>query len=208
MGMSHLLASPVSLLNSSGSAALISISLSSSSLVRGSIWIGEWEESGGEESGELGGDGIAGGAGRSKCCIWVRSPNGIMDHKQEPLEEVGGGWKREWDGGDVRLYNDPVLITLHGGGAGSTVGGGADEDPIASSSSWASWAVRSVVRFISFMVMTGYYHLIVLWEFRHSSTRQIKPWSFVMSIMMLTTVTFMPIYPQEFLWSGMETQHI
>ena len=44
-----------------------------------------------EESGELGGDGIAGGAGRSKCCIWVRSPNGIMDHKQEPLEEVGGG---------------------------------------------------------------------------------------------------------------------
>ena len=33
------------------------------------------------------------------------------------------------------LYNDLVPATLRGDGAGSTVGGGAEEDPIASSSS-------------------------------------------------------------------------
>ena len=31
------------------------------------------------------------------------------------------------------LYDDPVPATVCGGGAGSTVGGGAKEDPIASS---------------------------------------------------------------------------
>ena len=36
------------------------------------------------------------------------------------------------------LYNDPVLVTLYGGGVGSTMGGRAEEDPIASSSSQAS----------------------------------------------------------------------
>ena len=30
------------------------------------------------------------------------------------------------------LYNDPVPATLHDGGAGSTMGGGAEEDPMAS----------------------------------------------------------------------------
>ena len=35
------------------------------------------------------------------------------------------------------LYDDPVPATLHGGGAGSTVGGGAEEDPMASSLSQA-----------------------------------------------------------------------
>ena len=29
------------------------------------------------------------------------------------------------------LYNDPVLVTLCGGGAGSVMGGGAEKDPIA-----------------------------------------------------------------------------
>ena len=36
------------------------------------------------------------------------------------------------------LYDDPVPATLHGGGAGSTMGGGAEKDPMASSSSQAS----------------------------------------------------------------------
>ena len=37
------------------------------------------------------------------------------------------------------LYDDPVPVTLHSGGAGSTVGGrSTEEDPIASSSSRAS----------------------------------------------------------------------
>ena len=31
------------------------------------------------------------------------------------------------------LYDDLVPVILHGGGAGSTVGGGAEEDPMASS---------------------------------------------------------------------------
>ena len=43
--------------------------------------MGEWEKQGGEESGKLGGDGAAGGAGRSKYCIQVRSPNGVTDCK-------------------------------------------------------------------------------------------------------------------------------
>ena len=47
----------------------------------------------GEESGELGGDWMAGGTGRSKYCIQVRSPNGVVDCKWRPLEEVGGGQK-------------------------------------------------------------------------------------------------------------------
>ena len=38
----------------------------------------------------------------------------------------------------MRLYNDPVPATLHGGGAGFTVDGGTEEDPMASSSSQAS----------------------------------------------------------------------
>ena len=50
---------------------------------------------GDEESGELGGDGVVGSAGRSKYCIWIRSPDGITDHKWGPLEEVGGGWNRK-----------------------------------------------------------------------------------------------------------------
>ena len=43
--------------------------------------MGKWREPGGEESGELGGDGAAGSAGRSKYCVWVRSPNGVTDHE-------------------------------------------------------------------------------------------------------------------------------
>ena len=35
------------------------------------------------------------------------------------------------------LYNDLVPATLHGGGVGSTVGGGAKEHPMASSLSQA-----------------------------------------------------------------------
>ena len=31
-----------------------------------------------------------GGAGRSKYYVWIRSPDGVMDYKQGPLEEVGG----------------------------------------------------------------------------------------------------------------------
>ena len=57
--------------------------------------MGEWDNPGGEESGELGGDGMAGGAGRSKYCIQVGSPNGVTNHKWRPLEEVGGGQNRE-----------------------------------------------------------------------------------------------------------------
>ena len=55
----------------------------------------EWSEPGGEESGELGGDGAAGSAGGLKYCVWVRSPDGVTDHKQGPLDEVGGGQKGE-----------------------------------------------------------------------------------------------------------------
>ena len=55
----------------------------------------DWGEPGGEKSGELGGDGVAGRASRSKYCVWVESPNGVADHKWEPLEEVGGGQKGE-----------------------------------------------------------------------------------------------------------------
>ena len=38
----------------------------------------------------------------------------------------------------MRLYDNPVPATLRGGGAGSTVGGGAEEDPMASFLSRAS----------------------------------------------------------------------
>ena len=55
--------------------------------------MGEQEEPGGEESGELGGDGVAGDAGRSKYCVQVRSSNGVVDYEWRPLEEVGGGQK-------------------------------------------------------------------------------------------------------------------
>ena len=68
MAMSHLLISLVSSLNSSGRAALIFILLSSL-LVRGSMWMEKWGEPGEKESGELGGDGAAGGASESKYCI-------------------------------------------------------------------------------------------------------------------------------------------
>ena len=50
---------------------------------------------GDEEFGELGGDGAAGGAGGSKYCIQVRSPDGITDHEWGPLKKVGGGQNRE-----------------------------------------------------------------------------------------------------------------
>ena len=57
--------------------------------------MGEWEKPGDEESGKLEGNGVAGSASRSKYCVWVRSPNGIMDCEWGPLEEVGGGWNGE-----------------------------------------------------------------------------------------------------------------
>ena len=57
--------------------------------------MGEWGKLGDEESGELGGDGVAGGASRSKYCIWVRLPNGITDCEWGPLEKVGGGQNGE-----------------------------------------------------------------------------------------------------------------
>ena len=89
------------------------------------MWIVEWGKPGGEESGELEGDRVVGGAGGSKYCVWVRSPDGVMDCEQGPLEEVGGGQKGEWDKGHMGLYDDLVPVTLHGGGVGSTVGGDA-----------------------------------------------------------------------------------
>ena len=97
--------------------------------------MGNQKEPGEEESRELGGDRAASSASRSKYYIQVRSPDGVADHEWGPLEEVGGGWKGEWDDRHMGLYDDPVLVTLHGSGAGSTVGGGAEEDPIASFSS-------------------------------------------------------------------------
>ena len=36
-----------------------------------------------------------GGAGGSKYCVQVRSPDGIVDRKWGPFEEVGGGLNRE-----------------------------------------------------------------------------------------------------------------
>ena len=59
------------------------------------MWMGEWGKLGGEESGELGGDGVADNVGRLKYCVRVRSPNGVTDHEWGPLEEVGGGWNGE-----------------------------------------------------------------------------------------------------------------
>ena len=43
------------------------------------MWMVEWKELGGEESGELEGDGAAGAAGGSKYYIQVRSPDGVAD---------------------------------------------------------------------------------------------------------------------------------
>ena len=57
--------------------------------------MGELGKSRDEESGELEGDGATGGASRSKSCVWIRSPNGVADHKWEPLEEVGSGQNGE-----------------------------------------------------------------------------------------------------------------
>ena len=47
---------------------------------------GKTGEPGSKESGDLGGDGAVGGTGRSKYCIWIRSPNGVTDHKWKPLK--------------------------------------------------------------------------------------------------------------------------
>ena len=81
MAMSHLLASSVSPLNSSKSVALMSTMLSLCSLSeRGSILMGE-RKSGSEELGELGGEAPAGDVGRSKDCVWIRSPEGVVDYK-------------------------------------------------------------------------------------------------------------------------------
>ena len=57
--------------------------------------MGEWRKSGDEESGELGGDGAAGGASGSKYCVQVRSSNGVADREWRPFEEVGGGQNGE-----------------------------------------------------------------------------------------------------------------
>ena len=43
--------------------------------------MGEWRRPWGEESGKLGGDEVAGGASRSKYCVWVRSSDGVMNHE-------------------------------------------------------------------------------------------------------------------------------
>ena len=45
---------------------------------------------GDEESRELGDGRAAGGAGGSKYCVQVGSPDGATDRKWGPLEEVGG----------------------------------------------------------------------------------------------------------------------
>ena len=155
--MSHLLASPVSPLNSLGR-----------------VWFPchhlfhQWEDLyGWETRRNQGGKSLGNWEG-----IWIRSSDGVVDCEWKPLEKVGGGQKEEWDDRHVGLYDDPVPVTLHSGGAGSTMGGGAEKDWIASSLSQASWATRSVVRFILFVTMMGYYHLVILWEFRHSSTKQ------------------------------------
>ena len=52
--------------------------------------MGKWGRPGDEEFGKLEGDGVAGGASRSKYCVQVRSPNGVTDHEWGSLEEVGG----------------------------------------------------------------------------------------------------------------------
>ena len=51
--------------------------------------MGEQEEPGGEESGELGGDGVAGDAGRSKYCVQVRSSNGVWTMSGDHLRKLG-----------------------------------------------------------------------------------------------------------------------
>ena len=81
MAMRHLLASPVSPLNCSGKAALMSTMLLSSLLSeRESIQMGKGKP-GSEELRELGGEGVIDGAGRSKYCVCVRSPEGVVDHE-------------------------------------------------------------------------------------------------------------------------------
>ena len=57
--------------------------------------MGEWGEPWGEESGKLGVNEVADGAGRLKYCVWIRSPNGVTDCEWGPLEEVGSGWNRK-----------------------------------------------------------------------------------------------------------------
>ena len=52
--------------------------------------MGKWGESEEEDSGELGDDGAAGGAGRSKYCVWLRFPDGVMDHEWGPGEVPRG----------------------------------------------------------------------------------------------------------------------
>ena len=42
------------------------------------MWMGEGKSKI-EELGELGGEGVAGDASRSKYCIWVKSPKGVVD---------------------------------------------------------------------------------------------------------------------------------
>ena len=96
MAMGFLLASSVSLMNSSGRVALLSIMSSSLSSLseRRSMWMGEGRP-GSEELGELGSEGAAGGADRLKYYIWIRSPEGIADCKQELLEKVENDQKGE-----------------------------------------------------------------------------------------------------------------
>ena len=43
--------------------------------------MGKWGRPGDEEFGKLEGDGVAGGASRSKYCVWVRSSDGVMNHE-------------------------------------------------------------------------------------------------------------------------------
>ena len=57
--------------------------------------MGEWGRPGDKEFRELGGDGVAGGASRSKYCIQIKSPDGVTDCKWGPLEEVAGGQNRK-----------------------------------------------------------------------------------------------------------------
>ena len=57
--------------------------------------MGKWGKPGDKESQKLEGGGVAGGASGSKYCIQVGSPDGVVDCKWGPLEEVGGGQSRE-----------------------------------------------------------------------------------------------------------------
>ena len=57
--------------------------------------MGKWGKPRDEESGELGGEGAAGGADGSMYCVQIRSPDGVADCKWGPLEEVGDGQNGE-----------------------------------------------------------------------------------------------------------------